>query len=388
MVGLSSAAGSGSGGASATGASAGSGEEARVETEAGAFAATGGWPAVLGRLMGGQGLSADEAALALGEVLSGSATDAQLAAFVTALRIKGETVEEMSGLVRAMLAHAERLEVPGELVDTCGTGGDRSHSINVSTIAALVATGAGARVCKHGGRAASSAAGSADVLEALGVAIDLGPAGVRRCVEEVGMGFCFAPRFHPAMRYAIPVRRQLGVPTVFNFLGPLANPARARFQVVGVSDPAMAEKMLGVLMANGARRAMVVHGADGLDELSTTGVSTVLEALVTDAGGEPELRRGTVDPGELGLAPASVEDLRGGDAAHNAEMVHHVLDGQRGAHRDVVLLNAAAALVVCGRAPTLPEGLGLAAAAIDEGKASAVLAGLVRVSQEAATAAG
>ena len=351
-----------------------------------AFAAMGGWPGVLSRLAGGGDLSAEEAGLALGEVLAGAASDAQLAAFVTAMRMKGETVEEMSGLVRAMLAHAEPLEIPGDLVDTCGTGGDRSRSINVSTIAALVVAGAGAKVCKHGGRAASSAAGSADVLEALGVAVDLGPAGVRRCVEEVGMGFCFAPRFHPAMRHAIAVRRELGVPTVFNFLGPLANPARARFQVVGVSDPAMAEKMLGVLMANGTKRAMVVHGSDGLDELSTTGPSTVLEAVAVVDGATPEFRTGVVDPAKLGLAPASVEDLRGADPAHNAEVVRRVLDGQRGAHRDIVLLNAAAALVVCGRAPELPEGLGLAARVVDEGRAASALEALVRVSQETAAA--
>jgi anthranilate phosphoribosyltransferase len=346
-----------------------------------AFAALGGWPAVIGRLTAGGNLSADEAALALGEVLAGVATDAQLAAFVTALRMKGETVEEMAGFVRAMLAHAEPLEVAGDLVDTCGTGGDRSRSINVSTIAALVAAGAGARVCKHGGRAASSAAGSADVLEALGVAIDLGPAGVRRCIEDVGIGFCFAPRFHPAMRHAISVRRQLGVPTVFNFLGPLANPARARFQVVGVSDPAMAEKMLGVLVANGTRRAMVVHGADGLDELSTTGPSEVLEAQVPEGGGEPEVRRSTVDPAALGLAPASRDALRGAEPARNAEVVRRVLEGERGPHRDIVLLNAAAALVVCGRAASLGEGLEAAGRAVDDGRAAAVLEALVRTSQ-------
>lgn len=377
MVGLSTA-----GGAEADGGDGAPGDCGE------AFAALGGWPAVLGRLTAGGSLSAEEAALTLGEVLAGLATDAQLAAFVTALRIKGETVEEMSGLVRAMLAHAEPLEVAGDLVDTCGTGGDRSRSINVSTIAALVAAGAGARVCKHGGRAASSAAGSADVLEALGVAIDLGPSGVRRCIEEAGIGFCFAPRFHPAMRHAIPVRRQLGVPTVFNFLGPLANPARARFQVVGVSDPAMAEKMLGVLMANGTARAMVVHGAGGLDELSTTGPSTVVEAETPVAGARPELRRATVDPARLGLAPASMDDLRGADPARNAEMVRRVLDGEAGPHRDIGLLNAAAALVVCGRAPALPDGLALAAAAVDEGRAAAALDALVRTSQDAAGAQG
>ncbi len=350
-----------------------------------AFLSMGGWPAVLGRLVAGGSLSADEAALALAEVLSGSASDAQLAAFVVALRIKGETVEEMAGLVRAMLVHAEPLHVPGDLVDTCGTGGDRSRSINVSTIAAFVVAGAGARVCKHGGRAATSAAGSADVLEALGVAVDLGPEGVARCLEEVGMGFCFAPRFHPAMRHAAAVRRELGVPTVFNFLGPLANPARAQFQVVGVSDPAMAEKMLGVLMANGTRRAMVVHGADGLDELSTTGPSTVLEAEVVAGQDRPHVRRYTVDPADYDLAPASVGDLRGGEPSHNAEVVRRVLRGEPGPHRDIVLLNAAAALTVSGRAPALAEGLALAADALDSGRAQHVLDGLVRVSKAAAS---
>ncbi|HLX89883.1 MAG TPA: anthranilate phosphoribosyltransferase, partial [Acidimicrobiales bacterium] len=251
------------------------------------------------------------------------------------------------------------------------------------TIAALVVAGAGARVCKHGGRAASSAAGSADVLEALGVVIDLGPAGVARCIEEVGIGFCFAPRFHPAMRFAIPVRRELGVATVFNFLGPLANPARAGLQVVGVSDPAMAEKMLGVLMANGATRAMVVHGYDGLDELSTTGPSAVLEAAAPGPGAVLDVRRTVVDPAELGLAPAALDDLRGGDAAANAEVVRQVLRGEQGPHRDIAVLNAAAALVVCGRATDLADGMGQAAAVLDDGRAEAALEALVRVSRAA-----
>ncbi len=347
----------------------------------GAFAARGGWPALLGRLFARQDLDADEAALALGEVLAGAATPAQIASFITALRIKGETVEEMTGLVRAMLDHAEPLSVPRpeDVVDTCGTGGDRSRSINVSTMAALVVAGAGARVCKHGGRAASSAAGSADVLEALGVVIDLGPSGVAHCLAEVGMGFCFAPRFHPAMRFAIPVRRELGVPTVFNFLGPLANPARARLQVVGVSDPAMADKMLGVLVANGARRAMVVHGADGLDELSTTGPSTVL-----DAGPDGDVRRYTVDPTDLGLATTSLDALRGGDAATNAEAVRRVLAGERGPYRDIAVLNAAAGLVVAGLSADLAEGVERAGAVIDGGAAHDVLENLVRISQDAA----
>ncbi|TMM17379.1 MAG: anthranilate phosphoribosyltransferase [Actinobacteria bacterium] len=332
--------------------------------------------------MARQDLSADEAGAALGDILLGGATPAQVAAFVTALRIKGETVEEMAGLVRAMLDQAEPLAVPGDLVDTCGTGGDRSQSINVSTLAALVVAGAGAKVCKHGGRAASSASGSADVLEALGVVIDLGPEGVRRCVEEAGMGFCFAPRFHPAMRHAIAVRRELGVPTVFNFLGPLANPARARYQVVGVSDPAMADKMLGVLQANGARRAMVVYGHDGLDELTTTGDSSVLELTVDD--GAVDVRARVVDPSALGLARCDRGSLRGGDAADNAAAVRRVLDGEKGPHRDITVLNAAAGLVVAGLADDLEIGVDRAAAVIDDGRAAAVLSRLAATSTAAA----
>ncbi|MGD0254218.1 MAG: anthranilate phosphoribosyltransferase [Acidimicrobiales bacterium] len=353
------------------------------EVEAHAFEAMGGWPGVLGRMLSGGDLTGDEAGCALGQVLSGAATASQIAAFVMGLRMKGETVEELTGLVRAMLAHAELLRIPGDLVDTCGTGGDRSGSVNVSTMAAFVVAGAGARVCKHGGRAASSAAGSADVLEALGVVIDLGPDEVARCIAEAGMGFCFAPRYHPAMRFAVPVRRDLGVSTVFNFLGPLANPARARHQVVGVSDPAMAEKMVGVLVMNGVRHAMVVRGADGLDELSTTAPTTVLEV---DTEVDAEVRRYTVDAAELGLHRATLADLRGGDAAANAEVVRRVLGGESGPHRDVVVLNAAAGLVVAGLVGGLAEGVVMAGAVIDDGHARAVLDGLVRVSKQAAGA--
>lgn len=343
----------------------------------------GGWPAVLGALVRGEDLTSVQAAAALGDILEGNATGAQIAAFVTALRIKGETVEELAGLVGAMLDFAEPLAVPGDLVDTCGTGGDSSGSINVSTIAAFVVAGAGARVCKHGGRAATSGCGSADVLEALGVVIDLGPEGVARCIAEAGMGFCFAPRYHPAMRHATPVRRELGVPTVFNFLGPLANPARARHQVVGVSDPAMAEKMLGVLEANGARRAMVVYGHDGLDELSTTSTSSVFDLSVSDDS-TSTTRTYVVDPGALGLKLVSREDLCGGDAATNADIVRRVLSGETGPHRDIVALNAAAGLVVGGLAADLVEGLDRARSAIDDGSAASVLERLVAVSSAAA----
>jgi anthranilate phosphoribosyltransferase len=360
----------------------------------------GGWPTVLGHLAGGVDLGRQEATAALTEVLEGNASPAQIAAFVFGLRCKGETVEEMTGLVAAMVAASERVVVPeglaDRLVDTCGTGGDRSGTINVSTIAALVVAGAGVPVCKHGGRAASSKAGSADVLEALGVVIDLGPSGVLRCIQEAGMGFCFAPRYHPAMRHAVPIRRELGVPTAFNFLGPLANPARVRRQVVGVGDPAMAAKMAKVLASGGAAHVLVVHGADGLDELSTTGPSTMYEwrdpTLMEDAKGEPTridhpsdprdlvVETRSVDPRDLGLPAARLADLLGGDAATNATMARRILAGDPGPQRDVVLLNAAAGLVAAGVSDDLGAGLALAAASVDEGRAEAVLHRLVEVS--------
>ncbi|MDQ2729727.1 MAG: anthranilate phosphoribosyltransferase [Actinomycetota bacterium] len=354
----------------------------------------GSWPGVLGRLASRQNLDADEAAAALGDILDGNATPSQIAAFVFGLRCKGETVEEMTGLVRAMLAAAETVVVDPmlaeRLVDTCGTGGDRSGTINVSTIAALVLAGAGVPVCKHGGRASSSRAGSADVLETLGVAIDLGPSGVRRCIEEVGIGFCFAPRYHPAMRHALPIRRELGVATAFNFLGPLANPARLGRQVVGVGDWTMATKVCGVLAANGARHVMVVYGSDGLDELTTTGPSTVVEWVADPgqppvgaaAGAGPVGRTTTsvIDPAALGLAPARPPDLVGGDAETNARMARAILEGEHGPQRDIVLLNAAAGLVAGGVATHLAEGLIIAGAVIDDGRAFDALQGLVAVS--------
>jgi anthranilate phosphoribosyltransferase len=266
------------------------------------------------------------------------------------------------------------------VVDVVGTGGDRSHSVNVSTMAALVVAGAGVRVCKHGNRAASSSCGAADLLEALGVALELAPEGVARCVAEAGIGFCFAPRYHPAMRHAIPTRRELGVPTVFNFLGPLANPAGVRRQLVGVSDHRMAEKMAGVLRARGSERALVVWGHDGMDELTTTTTSTVVEV-----DGE-SLRTYTLDPAAHGLAVVPAAALRGGDAAHNAGVARAVLGGESGPHRDIVVLNAAAALVAGGAAADLAAGLVVAASAIDDGRAAAALERLVSVSQSAAIA--
>jgi anthranilate phosphoribosyltransferase len=341
----------------------------------------GGWPYVLSRLITGHDLTEAEARAALAEILSGDASPVQIASFLTALRQKGETVEEIAALARTALEFAEPLQVPGDLVDTCGTGGDRSRSINVSTLAALVVAGAGGKVCKHGNRAASSAAGSADVLEALGVAIDLGPAGVARCIEQAGMGFCFAPRFHAALRHAGPVRRELGVATVFNFLGPLTNPGHAKRQVVGVSDPSMGETILGVLAANGAKQAMVVWGHDGLDELSVGGPSSVL--WLTEDG---DTRQLVVDPSELGLPISPLAALQGADAAANADAARRILDGERGPQRDIVVLNAAAGMVVAALAASWAEGLELALAVIDDGRAARVLDRLVAVSQEAARA--
>ena len=344
----------------------------------------GGWPFVLGRLSSGHDLSAAEAGAALSDVFEGNATPSQLAAFIFGLRCKGETVEEMTGLARTMIDAAELVPVDdtlrNRLVDTCGTGGDRSGTINVSTIAAFVVAGAGVPVCKHGNRAATSKAGSADLLESLGVAIDLGPSGVAACIAQAGIGFCFAPRFHPSMRHAGPTRRELGVPTVFNFLGPLANPARARRQVVGVSDPAMADKMVGVLEANGALHTLVVYGHDGLDELTTTDKSTIIEFRIDDDG-ERHLGSHQLDPVELGLPRVVKAELLGADAATNADLARRVLTGAKGPHRDIVLLNAAAGLMVAGQVADLADGLVVAASSVDDGQAAACLDHLVQVSQ-------
>ena len=335
------------------------------------LAEIGGWPFVLGRLMKREDLTGEQASAALSEILQGNAEDAQIAAFALGLRMKGETVEEIAALVRTMLDFAEPVITPYDVIDTCGTGGDRSGSINVSTLAAFVVAGAGVKVCKHGNRAASSMCGSADLLEALGVKIDLGPEGVARCIEEAGIGFCFAPRYHPASRFAIPARKAMGVPTVFNFLGPLANPARPKRQVVGVSDPAMADKMLGVLRANGAERAMVVYGHDGLDELTTTSSSTILELV------DGTIRETIVQPGDLGVGPSSPEQLAGGTVNESADKARQLLGGTVGPHADIVALNAAAALVVAGRAADLAEALEIARAVLADGRAARVLEAFV-----------
>jgi anthranilate phosphoribosyltransferase len=340
------------------------------------FDEVGGWPAILGTLAARLDLSTDQARAAMAEILDGAATPAQIAGFIVALRMKGETIDELGGLVDAMLAAAERVTLTSDepVVDIVGTGGDRAHTINVSTLSALVVAGAGGRVCKHGNRAASSATGSADLLEALGVRIDCGPDEVARCVAEAGIGFCFAPRFHPAMRHAGPPRRELGIATAFNFLGPLANPAGVRRLMIGVADPSMAERMVGVLAARGGERVLVVHGDDGLDELTISTTSQVVELR------DGEVRDYTVDPKELGIAQAPTEALVGGDPATNAALARKVLDGDAGPHRDVVCLNAGAGLVVAGMVDDLAQGLQAAQAAIDGGGAAAALDRLVAVS--------
>jgi anthranilate phosphoribosyltransferase len=340
------------------------------------------WPHLISTLLSGQDLTRAEAAWAMEQVMTADATPVQLAGFLVALRAKGEAVEELSGLVDTMLRHAVRIEVPGLSVDVVGSGGDRRHTVNISTMAALVVAGAGRQVVKHGNRAASSACGAADVLEALGVRLDLPAQRVAELAGEVGITFCFAPMFHPSFRHAGVARRELGVPTVFNFLGPLTNPAQPPAAAVGVADSRMAPIVSGVLAGRGAT-ALVFRGDDGLDELSTASTSTVWVV----AGGDVVER--SLDAAGLGIARATLDDLRGGDPPHNAEVARGLLSGSRGPVRDAVLLNAAAALVAvdahsAAGGPTaaeldaqledrLADALAAAGESVDSGAASAVL---------------
>jgi anthranilate phosphoribosyltransferase len=332
------------------------------------------WPAVLSSLLAGGDLDRSDAAWAMGEILRGEATPAQVAGFVIALRAKGETVTEVEGLVDTMYEHAVTIDVATPALDVVGTGGDRSHTVNISTMSAVVAAGAGARVVKHGNRAASSACGAADLLEALGLPLDLPPDRVAALVDEVGITFCFAPAFHPALRHAGPVRRELGVPTTFNILGPLANPGRPTAMAVGVADARLAPLLAGVLAERGVS-ALVFRGDDGLDEITTVTTTQVWE-----------VRGGTVtpvvlDPRALALPAADADALRGGDAARNAEVARRVLAGEPGAVRDAVVLNAGAALAAYDPAPRpgsplaerIGGGMAAAAAALDSGSAAAVL---------------
>ena len=338
------------------------------------------WPDLLGHLVRRVDQPAETVGWAMRQILAGEATPAQLAAFVVALRSKGETVAELTGLVEVMLEFATPITVPGPAVDVVGSGGDRLNTVNVSTMAAIVAAAAGATVVKHGNRAASSVCGAADVLEALGVVLDLRPQAQQQVVAEVGIGFLFAPQYHPALRHAGPIRAQLGIPTTFNFLGPMANPAQPRAQAVGVADPRMAELMAGVFAARG-QQGMVMHGADGLDELTTTTCSTVW--VYADG----QVRRTELDPADLGLPRAELPDLVGGDPSHNAQVVRDVVAAVPGPVRDIVLLNAAAALV----ADAKPEPDNLLAAfatqldrartAVDSGAAQAKLDQWVEATQ-------
>ena len=331
------------------------------------------------RLADGQDLSAEEAERVLAEVMEGNAAETQTAAFLIALRTKGETVAEIAGLASAMRSFALSVDAGDDLVDTAGTGGGRP-TFNVSTTAALIAAGAGCAVAKHGNRSATGLSGSADVLEALGVRIDLGPEEVARCIDEAGFGFMFAPAHHGATRFVVPVRKELAVRTIFNFLGPLTNPAGATRQVIGVSDAAFLDTIAGALAKLGATKALVVSSADGLDEMSTSGTTRVVEV------DGPELRSYDVAPEDVGLARARPEELAGGTPDANAATTRRIFEGERGAQRDLAVLNAGAAIYVAGQVDTLEEGCRTAEAAIDDGRAGATLERLVEMTQGLAPA--
>ena len=326
-------------------------------------------------------LSTADAAAVLAEIMDGNASEVETAGVLVALRTKGETVDEIEGLARTMRRFATPVETGrDDLVDTAGTGGGRP-TFNVSTTAALIAAGAGCAVAKHGNRSATGLSGSADVLEALGVRIDLGPEEVARCIEEAGFGFMFAPAHHGATRFVVPVRKELAVRTIFNFLGPLTNPAGARRQVIGVSDAAFLDTIAGALAKLGARKALVVSSADGLDEMSTSGTTRVVEV------DGPELRSYEVSPEDVGLARARPQDLAGGTPADNAATTRRILDGEHGPQRDLAVLNAGAAIYVSGRVATLEAGVRAAEAAIDDGRAGNALDDLTALTRELAVTA-
>lgn len=334
------------------------------------------WPATLGDLVSGEALGRDRARLAMAEVMHGAATPAQIAALVVGLRSKGETAEEITGMVEAMLESAVTVDVGLDVVDIVGTGGDRSGTFNISTTAALIAAGAGVKVAKHGNRAASSLSGSADLLEALGIDIEMEPEATVEMIRTVGFGFFFAPRYHPAMRHAGPVRRELGIRTVFNVLGPLCNPARAKRYALGVADPALAPKMIEVLRNTGAGTAFVFHGEDGLDELTTTGPSMIYRLI------EGEITKAEFTPEDFGIGRATHEDLLGGDVADNVAITMDILSGERGPKRDIALVNAAPAIVAAGLADGFSEGMELAIQAVDSGDALALLERAVAFSSD------
>jgi len=335
-------------------------------------------------------LSRIEAAGAMDAIMSGAATNAQIAAFLVALRMKGETVEELIGFAQVMRQKVVRVRTRGDevagltgtdremLIDTCGTGGDASGTFNVSTATAFVVAGAGLKVAKHGNRSSSTLCGSADVVEALGISLELTPAQVGRCIDEIGIGFMYAPLLHTAMKHVMPARREIGVRTVFNLLGPLTNPAGANAQLVGVASAGLTQPLARVLAELGTIRAFVVHGADGLDEISNTGESQISEVH------QGVVRSSRVRPEDFGLPRATIRDLRGGDRGENAQIIRLVLGGEPGPRRDIVLMNAAAALVAGGKARDLKEGVGMASQSIDSGAAASKLAALVERSQSLA----
>jgi anthranilate phosphoribosyltransferase len=339
------------------------------------------WPGLLTRLLRREDLGAAETAWAMGEIMSGEASPAQIAAFVVALRAKGESPQEVAGLADTMRDRATPVDLPLDCIDIVGTGGDGAHTVNISSMAAVVAAATGVPVAKHGNRAASSSSGSADVLEALGVVVDLPAPGVARCVREAGIGFFFAPVFHPGFRHTAVPRREMGIGTVFNFLGPLTNPARPVAAAIGCADLRMAPVLAAVLAGRGTR-AVVFRGDDGLDELTTATTSSVWVVR----GGEVEPDR--VDPSVLGIAPPGPDALRGGQPAENAEVFRRVVEGEQGPVRDAVLLNAAAALAAFDERPqrlhdALAEGMARAAAAVDDGRAKALLDRWIEVSRGA-----
>ncbi len=333
----------------------------------------------IGKVVAGDNLTRDEAAAVMEEIMTGQATAAQFGALVTGLRLKGETVAEIAGFALTMRKLATSVAPSRPVVDTCGTGGDGLGTFNISTTAALVAAGAGAYVAKHGNRSMTSRCGSADVLEALGVHITLTPPQVEECIEEAGFGFMFAQAYHPAMKFAAGLRREIGIRTVFNILGPLTNPAGAHFQVLGVATPSLVERIAEALALLGTHHALVVHGDDGIDEISMCSPSRVSD--VRDGA----IRTYSIDPEDFGFARASHKELAGGDAAHNAEITRGVLLGEAGPRRDVVLLNAAAGLVACNIAVDLSDGVRRAAESIDSGAAADRLARLIAVSHRFAS---
>lgn len=341
------------------------------------------WPSVLGALLGDRVVSREAAAWAMNEIMAGAATNAQTAGFAVALRAAGETADVVAGMVDTMLQNAADASAPAGCVDIVGTGGDQAHTVNISTMSAIVSAGAGIQVAKHGGRAASSACGAADVLEELGVKLGLDGDGVARCINEVGIGFFFAPNFHSGMRYAGPARKELGIPTVFNFLGPLSNPARPSAMAVGCADQRMAPIMADVMRMRGVS-ALVFRGDDGLDELTTT---TTSQVWAVPADGSP-VQQQQLDPASLGIGAARPEDLRGGPPEFNAQVVRDLLNGSTGPVREAVLLNSAAAIVAHDGVPAsaaevqaaFPEALRRASEAIDSGAAAGVLERWIAVS--------